>query len=367
MEYLKQWVSMVQQESLLISTYQKNLLEEEWSFVKATCPHIPGGEALAANMFCLLATDMLRTIGKYLNSEIDDLIQSMGDVWPPEDTTKHVMLATCRSLQSIFIEARERALKGISFAKTLRKDLEIAAAFSLNSNPRKFLKRLQETGHVCVVAPHSCKHLIFIPGSIRHCPEHIRKLVNMNCSVGDCWTVNSKANSGRVDGKVGLASVGVEVSSPTTSQPPCGVYLLVIRGDGECKISDEWRWEGETVNLHPTAETTITLSHVEVDGVLLIASDPCQLTAHRKYFMEIMGDIVNVESEHRPSNSLIAESLTKLKTEALSLSHCITDIINLVEEKSIVENLVDLDESERQSVILRCREILHQCYKFGFE
>ena len=31
--------------SLLISTYQKNLLEQEWDFIKTICPHIPGGEA----------------------------------------------------------------------------------------------------------------------------------------------------------------------------------------------------------------------------------------------------------------------------------------------------------------------------------
>ena len=46
LEYLKSFVLMIQADSsLLISTYQKNLLEQEWEFVKNTCPHIPGGEA----------------------------------------------------------------------------------------------------------------------------------------------------------------------------------------------------------------------------------------------------------------------------------------------------------------------------------
>ena len=46
LEYLKSFVSMIQADSpLLISTYQKSLLEQEWEFVKTTCPHIPGGEA----------------------------------------------------------------------------------------------------------------------------------------------------------------------------------------------------------------------------------------------------------------------------------------------------------------------------------
>jgi len=37
---------MVQQEG-----YQKNLLEEEWSFVKTTCPKISGGGGMASNTF----------------------------------------------------------------------------------------------------------------------------------------------------------------------------------------------------------------------------------------------------------------------------------------------------------------------------
>ena len=62
LEYLRNFVSMIQVQlesgmipsyysilqvdsSLLISTYQKNLLEQEWEFIKTTCPHIPGGEA----------------------------------------------------------------------------------------------------------------------------------------------------------------------------------------------------------------------------------------------------------------------------------------------------------------------------------
>ena len=47
LEYLKSFVMMIQADSSLLSssTYQKNLLEQEWEFVKATCPHIPSGEA----------------------------------------------------------------------------------------------------------------------------------------------------------------------------------------------------------------------------------------------------------------------------------------------------------------------------------
>lgn len=46
MQYLQGFVTMIQTDSsLLISTYQKSLLEEEWKFIKLTCPHIPDGES----------------------------------------------------------------------------------------------------------------------------------------------------------------------------------------------------------------------------------------------------------------------------------------------------------------------------------
>ena len=46
LDYLRTFVTMIQGDSsLLISTYQKNLLEQEWDFIKSICPHIPGGEA----------------------------------------------------------------------------------------------------------------------------------------------------------------------------------------------------------------------------------------------------------------------------------------------------------------------------------
>ena len=50
----------------------------------------------------------------------------------------------------IITEARERSVKAISFAKLLRKDLEVAAEFSFSQNTEAVLNRLHLTGHVQV-------------------------------------------------------------------------------------------------------------------------------------------------------------------------------------------------------------------------
>lgn len=70
----------------------------------------------------------------------------------------------CRALQVLLAETRERSLRAAGLAKMLRKDLEVAAEFSLCEGPEVVLARLQQTGHIRVVAPHSHNHFIFVPG-----------------------------------------------------------------------------------------------------------------------------------------------------------------------------------------------------------
>lgn len=152
-------------------------------------PHIPDGESFSCNTFCQLACGMLKAIGNFLNSEIDEVVRRMfvyedghhGDLRPAlggaaedgasddgiiEDeaaVTRHQVYEACRGFQSVFGEARERSVKALAFAKTLRKDLEVSAEFTVSSE-EALMDRLLATGHVRVVAPHSSAHQIFISG-----------------------------------------------------------------------------------------------------------------------------------------------------------------------------------------------------------
>ena len=66
----------------------------------------------------------------------------------------------------LLAETRERSLRAAGLAKMLRKDLEVAAEFSLCEEAELVLTRLQLTGHVKVLAPHSHNHFIFVPGAV---------------------------------------------------------------------------------------------------------------------------------------------------------------------------------------------------------
>lgn len=61
------------------SSIQKNVLESEWNFTRSVCSEIPGGEMLAGNAFCAIASSMLSSTGKYLREGINRRIEFYSD------------------------------------------------------------------------------------------------------------------------------------------------------------------------------------------------------------------------------------------------------------------------------------------------
>jgi len=117
-------------------------------------------------------------------------------------------------------------------------------------------------------------------------PELVCRLVNMNLTSASC----------------GSSSDGMDTTSPH--------YLVLV----QCNV-EEILWPGETISIQPTAETTITLSHVEVQGVLLVVCDSTQLGRHRRHLVSVLGSSVVLAQESLPSNYTIAESLEELKVQ----------------------------------------------------
>ena len=63
----------------------------------------------------------------------------------------------------------------------------------------------------------------------------------------------------------------------------------------------------------------------------------------------------------------VLETINILKTKTLELREKLTSTLQKVQERSEVKVLVEMDEIDRQTVLTRCKEILHVGYKFGFE
>ena len=89
----------------------------------------------------------------------------------------------------------------------------------------------------------------------------------------------------------------------------------------------------------------------------------------KHYRLNTDGDAFNCQcltlaKEQRATSQAIADSLDHVKTEALQLRTQICEELGAVEEKCDSDNL---DQYDKEALSRRMREILHQCYKFGFE
>ncbi|MPC13300.1 Mitogen-activated protein kinase kinase kinase 4 [Portunus trituberculatus] len=104
---------------------------------------------------------MLCSVGDFIDTGIDDQMAAMQDSTlgnlddaeededlEQDEIQKKRLLQRCRALQVLLAETRERSLRAAGLAKMLRKDLEVAAEFSLCEEPELVLTRLQLTGHV---------------------------------------------------------------------------------------------------------------------------------------------------------------------------------------------------------------------------
>ena len=70
--------------------------------------------------------------------------------WGAIEKSSILLLQYWKIYLFLLLEARDRSIKAIAFAKLLRKDLEVAAEYKLTADPRKLLNMLHMTGHVQV-------------------------------------------------------------------------------------------------------------------------------------------------------------------------------------------------------------------------
>ncbi|XP_071530903.1 mitogen-activated protein kinase kinase kinase 4 [Panulirus ornatus] len=350
LEWLDQFVCMLHREPHA-SVLQRNFLQEEWRFVQATCPHVTEGDSLAATRFCNIACHMLCSVGDFIDTGIDDQMAAMQDStlenlddssdedeMDQDDIQKKRLLQRCRALQVLLAETRERSLRAAGLAKMLRKDLEIAAEFSLCDEPSIVLERLRETDHIRVVAPHSQNHFIFVPGRIKDKREYIWHLLDM---------------------RVG----GIGMNHEEDDE---GGYMILMRCDEYDNLSK--LWAGDVIEIEPTADCTITLSRVLVTSLLLIVSSGTKLVQVRREFQQSMGSTVTLLRDQTAPNKAVTHSIEELKREALELCKSLLQNIRQVENITDLELATpDVEDLERRQLHLVTRDVVHQYFMFGFE
>uniref|UniRef100_H2ZZN5 Mitogen-activated protein kinase kinase kinase 4 n=1 Tax=Latimeria chalumnae TaxID=7897 RepID=H2ZZN5_LATCH len=342
-DYMRSWIQMLQQLPQA-SHSLKNLLEEEWNFTKQITPYIRGGEAQAGNLFCDIAGMLLKSTGKFLDSGLQESCEEFragADDNIASDEIRRSVIEISRALKELFHEARERASKALGFAKMLRKDLEIAAKFTLSAAIPDLLDTLKTKKYVKVHIPGLEDLHIFVPASLADQKSLILQL--LNAAVGkDC----SKYSEEVLD----------------------EVYLLMIKHSPDDKGDHNWGlWDGQFVKILPQVETVDTLRSMQVDNLLLVAMQSAHLVAQRKAFQQSFEGLISLHHEQTSGQPLIAEALQQLKTAALELCNKISDAIDRVGRLFNSEFEAEMDESESATLQQYYKEAMIQSYNFGFE
>ncbi|XP_056110967.1 mitogen-activated protein kinase kinase kinase 4 isoform X1 [Rhinichthys klamathensis goyatoka] len=344
-DYMRSWIQMLQQLPQA-SHSLKNLLEEEWNFTKVITPYIRGGEAQSGKLFCDIAGMLLKSTGDFLDAGLQ---KSGNEFWEcaddstASDEIRRSVIETSRSLKELFHEARERASKALGFAKMLRKDLEIAAEFSLTSGVPSLLHALKAKNYVKVQIPGLEELQVFVPSDLIKQRLVILQLLN--------------------------AAAGKDCSKEPDEIPEEEAYLLMSKhGVGDSPADGAWaEWDGPVLKLVPQMETVDTLRAMKVDNLLLVVSQSAHLMTQRKAFQLSMGEILTLSREQTSSQPLIVCALEQLKNEALQLCIKINTAIDRVEYMFMSEFEAEVEETEKVTLQQYYREAMIQGYNFAFE
>ncbi|XP_037541125.1 mitogen-activated protein kinase kinase kinase 4 [Nematolebias whitei] len=344
-EYMRSWIKMLQ-ELPQASHSLKNLLEEEWNFTKVITPYIRGGEAQSGELFCNIAGMLLESTGEFLDAGLQ---KSGNQFWESADDNtasdeiRRPVIKTSRSLKELFHEARERASKALGFAKMLRKDLEIAAAFSIASGVSCLLKALKKGNYVKVQIPGLEELQVFVPSCLMDQRPLILQLLN--------------------------AAAGKDCSKEHDEIVEFEAYLLMSKhGAGDSNTDSDWaQWDGELLKLVPQMETVDTLKAMKVENLLLIVMQSSHLVSQRKAFQQSMEDVLTLSREQTSSQPLIASALEDLKNKALQLCVKISTAIDQVEYMFTTEFEAEVEDSESATLHQYYREAMIQGYNFAFE
>ncbi|XP_065446452.1 mitogen-activated protein kinase kinase kinase 4 isoform X13 [Chrysemys picta bellii] len=343
-DYMRSWIQMLQQLPQA-SHSLKNLLEEEWNFTKEITPYIRGGEAQSGKLFCDIAGMLLKSTGKFLDSGLQD---SCDEFWASADDStasdeiRRSVIETSRALKELFHEARERASKALGFAKMLRKDLEIAAEFTLSAPVREFLNVLKTKQYVKVQIPGLENLHVFVPDNLAGEKSVILQLLN--------------------------AAAGKDCSKDSEEVAYEAYLLMTKHSDKDHELDDSWStWEGQPVKIVPQVETVDTLSSMQVDNLLFVVMHSAHLVSQRKAFQQSIEGLVSLHHEQTSSQPLIAKALQQLKSDALQLCNKISCAIDRVDRMFTSEFDAEVDESESATLQQYYREAMIQSYNFGFE
>ncbi|XP_026827017.1 mitogen-activated protein kinase kinase kinase 4 isoform X1 [Ooceraea biroi] len=120
LDYLQQWVDMVQHDS-----FHKNLIMDEWLFVKSIAGDISNGYKIASVKFCEIARMMIKQVNEFLIDRPREIRENADEKEDDDElSSKFHLMFVGREWQGMFVEAREKVVKSVNLVKHLKCDIE---------------------------------------------------------------------------------------------------------------------------------------------------------------------------------------------------------------------------------------------------
>lgn len=122
---------------------------------------------------------------------------------------------------------------------------------------------------------------------------------------------------------------------------------------------DEKKWQILTVCRE--IQALFTLEREKTMRLMSFAKSLCKTIEMPDFHRDHENDDEDIVCQ------VVKNAVTSLQKDVLSVRHKLTKIIERVQKRCDIKYLGNMDETDKQAIASRAREILHQGYKFGFE
>ncbi|KAK0097700.1 hypothetical protein PV326_014408 [Microctonus aethiopoides] len=131
LDYLYKWMEM-----MAFNSDNKNIIEDEWIFVKTIADNIDDGFQIGCIKFCDINCMMIEQVKDYLISRPQEIFESIEiiDKNTAGVAVKFQLMSVGREYQGMFVEAREKIMKCLIIAKLLKKDIMQCSELSIESD-----------------------------------------------------------------------------------------------------------------------------------------------------------------------------------------------------------------------------------------
>ncbi|CAB60239.2 MAP kinase kinase kinase Win1 [Schizosaccharomyces pombe] len=287
----------------LLHFKETEILEGEWDFLLAVCPHIEHGFQIMSKSLSSLVGEILTNINRYLKDQLQG---------PDTDDSALITSFYIKVLDCVRIRFR----KLMSFTRILKAHLENSCEYVIKENSLSLLiQRLEESNHVLTYTA-SIEHegaYVIVPGHLVDSPNILREVLSMTFNKGD---------------------------NNFESVPP---YAVVLAPDSSIC------WNGHVTDLD-IPEVSISIAPNCVRLVTLATAN--QLSVIEDYFISIVGDTVSLVDSAKANSSKINKQMTKIKRNSLKLALSLLDVIQTIRTRYHGMN---------------CQNLIHYSFSYAIE